>query len=568
MKPADKLPIGIENFEKIRTEGFYYVDKTGLIKELLDDWGEVNLFTRPRRFGKSLNMNMLKYFFGYGCDKTLFEGLTIAKERELCEKYMGKFPVISVTLKGAVADNFDGAQAMLRSIIGNEALRFDFLLSSDKLSLVEKAQYRQLTNIDASNRRGFDMPDEVLADSLRILSGLLHKHYGQKVLLFIDEYDVPLDKAQQYGYYDEMVIFLRSLFGQALKTNDSLYFAVLTGCLRISRESIFTGFNNLKVMSVTDVQFDEYFGFTDAEVKEMLDYYGVDDKYETIKTWYDGYRFGKENVYCPWDVINYVSLLRWDADALPKSFWINTSENSIVRNFIKMAGLKTKRELECLVDGGTVRRKIDQELTYRNLYKNIDNIWSILFTTGYLTQRGEADGKIYEVAIPNLEVREIFVEQILEWFQEEVREDRSGLDAFCEAFVSADAETVEERFNEYLKKTISIRDTSVRKDKKENFYHGILLGLLSHREDWDIISNAESGEGFSDILIETDGSTGMVIEIKYPDGGDLETGCAKALEQIEKRGYDTKLRQDGMQTILKYGIACYKKRCKVKLLED
>ncbi len=568
MKPADKLPIGIENFEKIRTEGFYYVDKTGLIKELLDDWGEVNLFTRPRRFGKSLNMNMLKYFFGYGCDKTLFEGLTIAKERELCEKYMGKFPVISVTLKGAVADNFDGAQAMLRSIIGNEALRFDFLLSSDKLSLVEKAQYRQLTNIDASNRRGFDMPDEVLADSLRILSGLLHKHYGQKVLLFIDEYDVPLDKAQQYGYYDEMVIFLRSLFGQALKTNDSLYFAVLTGCLRISRESIFTGFNNLKVMSVTDVQFDEYFGFTDAEVREMLDYYGVDDKYETIKTWYDGYRFGKENVYCPWDVINYVSLLRWDADALPKSFWINTSENSIVRNFIKMAGLKTKRELECLVDGGTVRRKIDQELTYRNLYKNIDNIWSILFTTGYLTQRGEADGKIYEVAIPNLEVREIFVEQILEWFQEEVREDRSGLDAFCEAFVSADAETVEERFNEYLKKTISIRDTSVRKDKKENFYHGILLGLLSHREDWDIISNAESGEGFSDILIETDGSTGMVIEIKYPDGGDLETGCAKALEQIEKRGYDTKLRQDGMQTILKYGIACYKKRCKVKLLED
>ena len=435
MQMIDKLPIGIENFEEIRTEGFYYVDKTGLIRELLNNWGKVNLFTRPRRFGKSLNMNMLKYFFEYGCNSTLFEGLTIMKENELCEKYMGKYPVISITLKNVSAGNFETARGMLCSVIGTEALRFQFLLESRRLSDDEKAGYRRLITIGEKDQPMYVMSNEVLSDSLRILSDLLRKHYGQKVILLIDEYDVPLDKAQQSGYYDEMIALIRNLFGQALKTNDSLYFAVLTGCLRISRESIFTGLNNLKVRSITDAQFDEYFGFTDTEVRQMLDYYGLSDKYDIAKTWYDGYRFGNADVYCPWDVINYVDLQRWEPDAPPRAFWANTSGNNIIRTFIQMAGLKTKRELERLVNGECVARKIDQELTYRDLYRNTDNIWSVLFATGYLTRREVtydvaadrmADG-IFTLAIPNLEIRKIFIEQILEWFQEETRGDVSKL---------------------------------------------------------------------------------------------------------------------------------------------
>lgn len=565
MRSTVKLPIGIENFEEIRTEGFYYIDKTGLIKELLNNWGKVNLFTRPRRFGKSLNMNMLKYFFEYGCDGRLFDGLEIGGEKELCAEYMGKFPVVSVTLKDVNAVDYETARGMLGSIIGNEAMRFQFLLESDRLSDAEKTQYAQLLHIDVRGKQGFNIPNEILTDSLRTLTYLLCKHYGQKVLLLIDEYDVPLDKAQQSGYYDEMVTLIRNLFSRVLKTNDSLYFAVLTGCLRICRESIFTGMNNMKIMSATDVRFDEYFGFTDAEVRQMLEYYGLSDKYDMVKNWYDGYRFGRTDIYCPWDVINYIDLLRWEPDALPRSFWINTSENSIVRSFIRMAGQKTRRELERLIDGECIARKIDQELTYRDLYKNADNLWSILFTTGYLTYRGKPDGKVYQLAIPNLEIKEIFIEQIMEWFQEEARMDTPKLDAFCAAFAAADAEAVEDQFNAYLERTISIRDTSVRKDKKENFYHGLLLGLLSHREDWDVNSNAESGDGFSDILVETgDGKTGIVIEVKYPDGGDLETGCAEALRQIEEMGYESRLRQDGMTVILKYGIACNKKRCRVR----
>lgn len=569
VKSLVKLPIGIENFEKIRTMNFYYVDKTGLIKELLRNWGEVNLFTRPRRFGKSLNMNMLKYFFEYGCDSRLFDGLEIGTEEDLCADYMGKFPVVSVTLKDVNAMDYVTARGMLSSIIGNEAMRFQFLLESDRLSDMEKKQYAQLLHIDVSGKQGFIIPDDVLAGSLRTLSYLLCRHYGQKVILLIDEYDVPLDKAQQSGYYDEMVALIRSLFSQALKTNDSLYFAVLTGCLRITRESIFTGLNNMKIMSVTDARFDEHFGFTDREVREMLEYYGLADKYELVKTWYDGYRFGHTDIYCPWDVVNYVDLLRWEEDALPRSFWVNTSGNGIVRSFIRMAGPKTRRELEQLIEGECIARKIDQELTYRDLYKNIDNLWSILFTTGYLTYRGKPDGRVYQLAIPNLEVREIFIEQIMEWFQEEARRDTPRLDAFCAAFAVGDAETVEQQFNAYLERTISICDTSVRRDKKENFYHGILLGLLSHREDWDISSNAESGDGFSDILVETeDGKTGIVIEVKYPDGGSLESGCGEALRQIEKMGYENRLRRNGVEVILKYGIACNRKKCLVRVVKD
>ena len=562
-----KLPIGIEDFKEIRTEGFYYADKTGLIVELLNNWGKANLFTRPRRFGKSLNMNMLKHFFSYDCDPRLFDELKISKEKELCEKYMGQFPVISITLKGVDARNYADALSSLCSIIGNEALRFSFLHNSDRLSRDEKESYSQLSRIDQSGQQKFMIAPETLKDSLLTLSRLLFKHYGKKAILLIDEYDVPLDKAQHYGYYDEMVDLIRSLFGRALKTNDSIQFAVLTGCLRIAKESIFTGLNNFNVFSITNVQFDEHFGFTDSEVREMLRYYGLEHNYKKIKEWYDGYRFGNSDVYCPWDVINYVNLLRFEPDASPKAFWIHTSGNEILRTFLQKASPRTKRELESLVNGECVAKKINQELTYRELYDSTDNLFSVLFTTGYLTKRGECgeDADTLKLAIPNLEIRKIFMEQILKWFQEEARKDAPKLDAFCNAFRNGDAAAAESLLTAYLKQTISIRDTSVPKAKKENFYHGILLGLLSYREDWDIDSNAESGNGFGDILIEIEkDSVGIVMEVKYAEGGKLEAACTKALMQIEERGYAQRLLQDGMTTILKYGIACYQKSCMIR----
>nr|WP_302596091.1 AAA family ATPase [uncultured Acetatifactor sp.] len=592
MNATVKLPIGIENFEKIRRNDFYYVDKTGLIKDLLENCGEVNLFTRPRRFGKSLNMNMLKYFFEYGCDPQLFEGLAISAEPQLCQEHMGKYPVISITLKDVSGNDYTTALEMLRSVIGREAMRFQFLLDSEALTAWEKASYEKLIAIDSSNEQWFSMSYGALASSLLTLCELLHKHYGQKAVLLIDEYDVPLDKAQHFGYYDEMVSLIRSLFSQALKSNHSLAFAVLTGCLRISRESIFTGLNNLKVYSITNIQSDERFGFTQSEIQAMAERFQCIDKLHRIKEWYDGYHFGRAEVYCPWDVINYIDLLRWEPDALPRPFWINTSGNDIIRNFVRMAKAGTRKELERLIDGETIPKKVNQELTYRDLYTSMDNLWSILFTTGYLTQRGSEDGEVYQLAIPNREIRKIFIDQILEWFQQEARRDTPTLDAFCDAFVRGDAEAVESQFNAYLSRTISIRDTNVRKSKKENFYHGILLGLLSHREDWYIRSNVESGDGYSDILVEIEEEgIGIVIEVKYPDSGKksadgtdastnrakggnekspyemMEKGCREALQQIDTKGYEEKLRQDGLETILKYGIACNRKKCRV-MLED
>lgn len=566
MKTMKKLPIGIEHFEEMRREDFYYVDKTGMIKELLENKAKVNLFTRPRRFGKSLNMSMLKYFFEYGCDSSLFEGLAIAKEDKLCQEYMGKFPVVSVTLKGAGSLEFQTARGMLCSIVGNEAMRFAFLENSSRLSDREKEQYRQLVNVDTSGRQSFIMSNEVLEDSLRMLCRLLQKHYDQKVILLIDEYDVPLDKAQHYGYYDEMSSLLRGMLGQALKTNDSLQFAVLTGCLRVAKESIFTGLNNLRVLTITSKQFDEHFGFLDREVKELLEFYGLSDRFDLVKEWYDGYRFGSEDVYCPWDVINYADSLRSDPDAKPRAFWINTSGNDIIRTFLKMAKGSVQREIEELVNGGTVVKKINQELTYRDLYKNIDNLWSVLFTTGYLTKRGETESEAYYLAIPNLEIRKIFIEQVMEWIQEEARKDTQKLDAFCDAFARGDAEAAEAGFGDYLWRTISVLDTGARREKKEHFYHGVLLGLLGHREEWDIRSNAETGEGFCDILIEIrDERIGIAIELKYAREDGLEAGCREALEQIENRHYESKLLQDGMKTIYKYGIACRKKECMVRM---
>ena len=557
-----KLPMGIEDFKRIRSEEFYYIDKTGLIRELLENESYINLFTRPRRFGKSLNMSMLKYFFEIGSDSTLFNGLEISKETELCAKYMGKFPVISITLKGASGRTFEEAMGMLRNIIGNEAMRFQFLLQSKQLTEIEHKRYEALINID--KKGSYTMSDELLKDSLLILSQLLQKHYNQNVVILIDEYDVPLDKAYQSGYYDAMVELIRVLFGNAFKTNGSLHLAVLTGCLRISKESIFTGLNNFKVYTVKDVRYKEYFGFTDQEVKQMLEYYGFTDQYNAVKEWYDGYLFGNLGIYCPWDVINYCGDLRDASVEKPQNYWVNTSSNSIIRSFLSRANATTKNEIEQLINGKSVKKRIHQELTYRDLDSKLDHLWSILFTTGYLTQSSTQTGDFTELVIPNKEIQWIFVEKIRDWFDDETTKNRERLENFCKAFEENNVLAIENGFREYLEDMISIRDTNVRKGMKENFYHGLLLGILGNMDNWIVQSNAESGDGYSDISIEIRRKeVGIVIELKYAENGALEEACKEAVEQINKRNYEESLRNDGMTTIYKYGIACYKKRCKV-----
>lgn len=565
MRNRKKLPIGIDSFEKIIRHNFYYVDKTEMITELLHNWGEVNLFTRPRRFGKSLNMNMLQSFLEIGCDKSLFNGLKVSREKELCEEYMGKFPVISLTLKNVEGLNFESARKSLKNTLGMEAWRLSALAESSRLTEEEKNSYKALTVVD--DHGDFKMSDATMEKALLILTVLLEKHYGKKAVLLIDEYDVPLDKAFQYGYYDEMVSLIRNMFGNVLKTNSSLFFAVLTGCLRIAKESIFTGLNNFNVFSITSVQFDEFFGFTDDEVAEMLKYFGLSDYHETIREWYDGYQFGKKAVYCPWDVISYCRNLCADPDAIPEDFWSNTSSNSIVSRFIDKANKQTRDEIENLISGETVIKEIKQELTYNELDKSIENLWSILFTTGYLTQRERIDSRKLRLAIPNREIKELFELQIREWFQEKSSEDVKKLDKLCMAFPDGDAETIEDLFNDYLWNTISIRDTAVTvKGRKENFYHGVLLGLLSHMENWAVWSNIESGEGYCDILLEVpENRVGVVIEMKYAQEDRMEAACTEALKQIEQRQYAARLKSDGMKNIVNYGIACYRKHCKVKI---
>lgn len=566
MSYKKKLPVGIDSFSKLIRQNFYYIDKTDLLMNLLNNWAEVNLFTRPRRFGKSLNMSMMQTFFEIGCDKTLFDGLKISEEKELCQEYMGQFPVISVSLKGVEGQNFQEALAAMKWIIGQEALRFRFLLDSSRLSAEDKEIYRQLIEVGKGESGLFIMSNDTLGASLKILSDLLCRHYGKGVILLIDEYDVPLDKAFQYGYYDQMVSLLRIVFGNVLKTNSSLYFAVLTGCLRISKESIFTGLNNLKTLTITNAQFDEYFGFTDKEVREMLSYYELEEHYETMKEWYDGYRFGKTDVYCPWDAINFCDDLRADDEAYPQNYWSNTSGNAIVHRLLNKADSVTKNEIENLIAGNEIIKEIHQELTYSELDQSVENLWSVLFTTGYLTQRGRVDGRKYRLAIPNREIRELFITQIREWFRQTSRNDTGTLETFCQAFPQKNAAKIEELLNEYLWHTISIRDISGR-EKKENFYHGILQGLLRYKENWLIKSNAESGEGYSDILIEIPESrTGIIIEIKYAEGAAFDLSCHKAVEQIREKHYDAILLEDGMENIIKYGIAFYKKRCKVLLV--
>ncbi len=554
--------MGIEDFERIQRDGFYYVDKTRMIKDLLENMALVNLFTRPRRFGKTLNMSMLKHFFEIGGDNALFDGLEISGEKELCDKYMGHFPVISISLKNAASDSFSSAKEMLCSIIGQEALRFPFLSESDCLSETERRQYNAMIHVDDDGV--FTMKDSLLKNSLLLLSCFLQRHYGQKTILLIDEYDVPLDYAYKSGYYDDMVKLVRTLFGAVFKTNDSLEFAVLTGCLRISKESIFTGLNNFKVYTIKDVRYKEYFGFTDIEVRQILEYYGFSSQYDAVREWYDGYLFGNLGIYCPWDVINYCGDLRDGSVNEPQNYWVNTSSNDIIKKFLNKANTTARNEIEQLINGNSIRKIIRQELTYRDLDSEPDNLWSILFTTGYLTQCGTQVGDLTELVIPNREIKWIFVRQIREWFNQETVKNMEKLESFCRAFQENDTAAIEDGFNAYLKKTISIRDTNTRKEMKENFYHGILLGLFGNMDGWDVQSNAESGDGYSDISIEIeDKGIGIVIELKYAEKAAFDTGCREALKQIKDRNYEEKLIDDGMTTIRKYGIACYKRHCKV-----
>ena len=556
-----KLPVGIENFEEFSAENFYYVDKTMFIAELLQNWGKVNLFIRPRRFGKSLNMSMLKCFFEIGGDQTLFDGLKITEEKSLCEEYMGQFPVISISLKSIDGPDFEAASAALRTVIGDEAGRFRFLRESSSLDEEEKNAYVRLINVEMKSDATYAMSYAALIDSLKTLSRLLAKHYHRKVILLIDEYDVPLDKAFQAGYYDEMVSLIRNMFGNALKTNDNLYFAVLTGCLRISKESIFTGLNNLNVMTVSDPYFCSSFGFTEEEALEFLRYYGLEEFQNTVREWYDGYRFGDTSVYCPWDVIKYAQILLRDRDAEPENYWANTSGNDLVRRLLKRADQTTRNEIEQLLNGGTIVKNIRQELTYRDIEDSIDNIWSVLYSTGYLTQRGRLPGKQMKLALPNREGKELFIELVKDWFRETTYADSARIQRFCAAFPAGDASTIQDMLHDYLWDSISVRDTAVRINMKENFYHGMVLGLLRSQGNWLIQSNAETGEGYSDISIQTPDRIGIVIELKYADDGNLEAACAEALKQIEIKKYAEGLRRRSLKKILKYGLAFCEKEC-------
>ena len=562
-----KLPIGMENFVEIRRNNFYYVDKTRLIEQLVEKWSEVSLFTRPRRFGKTLNMSMLRAFFEVGAEANLFDGLYISHKKELCEQYMGKYPVISFTLKNIEGQSFDEVKKSMKYLIGTIARQYSFLLESEKLSVVDKEIYRALlfTNEDGT----FQMSDVALEKSLYRLTELLEKHYHKKVIVLIDEYDVPLEKAFHHGYYDEMVILIRNLFGNVLKTNEHLKMAVLTGCLRIAKESIFTGLNNFKVYPITMRAFDESFGFTDEEVQKMLTYYGLKEDYEIVKAWYDGYRFGDVDVYCPWDVINYCSDRQYDPKLEPQNYWANTSSNDIISHFIDgMGGQRkvTRIELERLINGETVQKEINQELTYKELYSSIDNLWSTLFMTGYLTQKGDSNGKRYNLAIPNQEIRNIMTDHILQLFKEDVAKDGAMVETFCQALVDGNANRIEQLFTEYLMKTISVRDTFVRKPVKENFYHGILLGILSYKGGWYVTSNRESGDGFSDIMVRIDDEdVGIIIEVKYAENGKEEEMSRKALLQIHEKHYEKVLLDEDIHKVMKYGIACNKKKCKVSM---
>ena len=556
-----KLPVGIEDFKEIRRQGFYYIDKTKLIEQLLDNWGKVNLFTRPRRFGKTLNMSMLRCFFEIGADATLFEGLSISQNVQACEEYMGKFPVLFLTLKGVEGTTFEEARLSLAELIAAEARRFKFLQESDKLDADDKEMYRELISL---NKEQSPAASVKLRFSLKNLSELLYKHYGQKTIVLMDEYDVPLDKAFQDGYYGEMVSLIRGLLGETLKTNDFLQFAVLTGCLRVSKESIFTGLNNFKILSITDVRFDEQFGFTEGEVKELLNAYHMESHLPEMKEWYDGYHFGDADIYCPWDVINHVELLCKDAKAEPKCYWINSSGNTLVKRFISKANKTTRDEIERLIAGEPIEKSVRLELTYDEIDNSIENIWSVLFTTGYLTQTGRTEQGEYKLVIPNKEVREVYKLQIQDWFDKKLRDNTEQLTAFWNSIEEGNTEAIEQYLNRILSNSISVFDTKAPEKEKESSYHTLLVGLLTGNTDWVVRSNVEAGEGFADIIIEPeDPDAGIILELKYSkEANGLEKACEKAIEQIKDRRYSEYLKNDGRHNMTLYGIAFYKKRSK------
>lgn len=562
MKEMLKLPVGVENFQEIRQLGFYYIDKTRMIEQLLEQWGKVNLFTRPRRFGKTLNMSMLRYFFEIGTDPSLFDGLYISKNSKICEEYMGKYPVVFLSLKGVEGLKLEEARYRLTELIAGEAGRFQFLLESDRLTENDKNVYRAM--ISMQNGR-YSMDEMILVSSLQTLSKLLYKHYGQKTIILIDEYDVPLDKAFQHGYYREMVSLIRGMFGQALKTNDALYFAVLTGCLGVSKESIFTGLNNFKVLSITDARFDEHFGFMDDEVRNLLEAYHLETHFQETKEWYDGYRFGDADVYCPWDVINHVDRLCGEPGAKPQSYWINTSGNDLVKRFIDKANKTTRDEIERLVAGEMIEKSVRLELTYDEIDQNIDNLWSVLFTTGYLTHAGMTEQGNYKLMIPNREVREVYKLQIREWFKNIVMGNTEQLQKFWKSFEGGDALEVEEYLKRILSSSISVFDTKARDEEKESSYHTLLVGLLAGNSDWLVKSNVEAGDGFADIIVETEEpESGIVVELKYTKTfAGMDYACETAIAQIRDRRYEEYLKNDGRDDIMIYGIAFCKKKCKV-----
>lgn len=556
-----KLPVGIDNFEKIRRNGFYYVDKTSLIEQLFSNWGEVNLFTRPRRFGKTLNMSMLKYFFEIGTDRSLFDGLHICANEKICSEHMGKYPVIFLSLKNAEGLNFDTAKYQMVELIAREAERFSFLAKDTNLSDRDREKYRVLTAFADGH---YQMSDDVLYGSLQTLSELLYKHFNQKTVILIDEYDVPLDKAFQHGYYREMVALIQALFGRALKTNEALAFAVLTGCLRVSKESIFTGLNNFKILSITDSRFDEQFGFTDKEVQRLLADYHLEARFSETKEWYDGYRFGNVDVYCPWDVINHIDRIKDDPNARPEAYWINTSGNDLVKRFVDKANRTTRNEIEQLIAGNAIEKMLRLDLTYDEIDNSIENLWSVLFTTGYLTQAGMTEDGAYRLVIPNREIREVFKLQIQEWFKKSIFSNTEQLTAFWKAFEEGNMDGVEMHLNRIMSNSISVFDIKTGEEKKEISYHNLLVGILTGNADWLVKSNVEAGEGFADIIVETeDPNAGIVVELKYTkDYDEMEQACRAALDQINDRRYQEYLLNDGRKDITLYGIAFCKKRCK------
>ena len=556
-----KLPVGIDNFEKIRRNGFYYVDKTSLIEQLFSNWGKVNLFTRPRRFGKTLNMSMLKYFFEIGTDRSLFDGLHISSNEKICSEHMGKYPVIFLSLKNAEGLNFDTAKYQMVELIAREAERFPFLAKDTNLSDRDREKYRVLTAFADGH---YQMSDDVLYGSLQTLSELLYKHFNQKTVILIDEYDVPLDKAFQHGYYREMVALIRAMFGRALKTNEALAFAVLTGCLRVSKESIFTGLNNFKILSITDSRFDEQFGFTDKEVQKLLADYHLEARFSETKEWYDGYRFGNVDVYCPWDVINHIDRIKDDPNARPEAYWINTSGNDLVKRFVDKANRTTRNEIEQLIAGNAIEKMLRLDLTYDEIDNSIENLWSVLFTTGYLTQTGMTEDGAYRLVIPNREIREVFKLQIQEWFKKSIFSNTKQLTAFWKAFEEGNTDGVEMYLNRIMSNSISVFDIKTGEEKKEISYHNLLVGILTGNADWLVKSNVEAGEGFADIIVETeDPNAGIVVELKYTkDYDEMEQACKAALDQINDRRYQEYLLNDGRKDITLYGIAFCKKRCK------